>query len=106
MSNILKNSEIKKVIIAVVTLGIIFYCISFLSINLTFNNISKNYAKENIALAGAILEKYPELKEAIMKLDNIINEEEMAKLNYLVETEGEDESKVAKDFLIEKGLVK
>ena len=52
------------------------------------------------------LEKYPELKEAIMKLDNIINEEEMAKLNYLVETEGEDESKVAKDFLIEKGLVK
>ena len=35
------------------------------------------------------LEKYPELKEAIMKLDNIINEEEMAKLNYLVETEGE-----------------
>lgn len=52
------------------------------------------------------LEKYPELKEAIMKLDNIINEEEMAKLNYLVETEGQDESKVAKDFLIEKGLVK
>ena len=64
MSNILKNSEIKKVIIAVVTLGIIFYCISFLSINLTFNNISKNYAKENIALAGAILEKYPELEDA------------------------------------------
>lgn len=52
------------------------------------------------------LEKYPELKETIMKLDNIINEEEMAKLNYLVETEGQDESKVAKDFLIEKGLVK
>nr|WP_243280422.1 glycine betaine ABC transporter substrate-binding protein [Clostridium sp. 1001271B_151109_B4] len=51
------------------------------------------------------LEKYPELKEAIMKLDNIINEEEMAKLNYLVETEGQDESNVAKDFLIEKGLV-
>ena len=40
------------------------------------------------------------------ELDNIINEEEMAKLNYLVETEGQDESKVAKDFLIEKGLVK
>ena len=68
MSNILKNSEIKKVIIAVVTLGIIFYCISFLSINLTFNNISKNYAKENIALAGAILEKYPELEDEIIPI--------------------------------------
>ena len=68
MSNILKNSEIKKVIIAVVTLGIIFYRISFLSINLTFNNISKNYAKENIALAGAILEKYPELEDEIIPI--------------------------------------
>ena len=58
MSNILKNSEIKKVIIAVVTLGIIFYCISFLSINLTFNNISKNYAKENIIIKGYNKENY------------------------------------------------
>lgn len=52
------------------------------------------------------LKKHPELESVIMKLDNIINESEMANLNYLVETEGKDEKKIAKDFLIEKGVIK
>lgn len=51
------------------------------------------------------MKQYPELKDAIMKLDNIINESEMAKLNYLVETEGKDEKKVAEDFLRGKGII-
>lgn len=53
-----------------------------------------------------ILEKHPELEKALMKMENIITEEEMAKLNYKVESEGLDEVKVAQDFLKEKNIIK
>ncbi len=53
-----------------------------------------------------ILEKYPELEKALMKMENIITEEEMAKLNYKVESEGLDEVNVAQDFLKEKNIIK
>lgn len=53
-----------------------------------------------------ILEKHPELEKALMKMENIITEEEMAKLNYKVESEGLDEVKVAGDFLKEKNIIK
>ncbi|WP_297630489.1 glycine betaine ABC transporter substrate-binding protein [uncultured Clostridium sp.] len=53
-----------------------------------------------------ILNEYPELEEVLMKMDGIINEEEMAKLNYEVEGNGKDEGTVAKDFLREKGIIK
>lgn len=52
------------------------------------------------------LEKYPELKEVLMKMENIINDSEMAKLNYEVETNKRDEREVAKEFLTSKGLLK
>lgn len=52
------------------------------------------------------LKKYPELKDVLMKRNNILTEGEMAELNYKVETEKEDEVKVAKDFLKDKGLLK
>ncbi|WP_195970852.1 glycine betaine ABC transporter substrate-binding protein [Clostridium thermobutyricum] len=53
-----------------------------------------------------VLEKHPELEKALMKMENIITEEEMAKLNYKVESEGLDELKVAGDFLKEKNIIK
>ena len=53
-----------------------------------------------------ILKKYPELEEVLMKMNNILTESEMAELNYKVESEKEDEKKVAEDFLREKGLLK
>lgn len=53
-----------------------------------------------------VLEKHPELEKALMKMENIITEEEMAKLNYKVESEGLDEVKVAQDFLKEKNIIK
>lgn len=53
-----------------------------------------------------VLEKHPELEKALMKMENIITEEEMAKLNYKVESEGLDEVKVAGDFLKEKNIIK
>ncbi len=52
------------------------------------------------------LEKYPELEAVLMKMDNIITDKEMAELNYKVEAEGINEKDLAKDFLIEKGLLK
>lgn len=51
------------------------------------------------------LEKYPGLEKVLMKMDNIIGEREMAKLNYEVEGKNRDEKEVAKEFLQEKGLI-
>lgn len=52
-----------------------------------------------------VLEEHKELEDVIMKMDGIITEEEMAKLNYEVECEGKDEKAIAKQFLQEKGLI-
>ncbi|OOM75591.1 carnitine transport binding protein OpuCC precursor [Clostridium puniceum] len=52
------------------------------------------------------LKKYPELKEVLMKMQDIITDSEMAKLNYEVETNKRDEKDVAKEFLESKGLLK
>ena len=52
------------------------------------------------------LEKYPGLEEALMKMDGLLTDSEMAHLNYLVEVEGADEKDVARDFLVEKGVLK
>lgn len=51
------------------------------------------------------LQKFPFLHKTLQKMENIINEEEMAYLNYLVETENINAKKVAKDFLTSKGLL-
>ena len=51
------------------------------------------------------LEKYPELEAVLMKMDNIITDSEMAALNNKVEAEGMDEKDLAREFLIEKGLL-
>lgn len=51
------------------------------------------------------LEKNPELKDVLLKMDKIINDSEMSKLNYEVETNGRDEREVAEEFLISKGIL-
>ena len=51
------------------------------------------------------LEKFPGLEGALMKLDGALSDGEMARLNYKVEVEGLDEKDVARDFLVEKGLL-
>ena len=52
------------------------------------------------------LKKYPELNDVLMKMQDIVTDSEMAKLNYEVETNGRDEKDVAKEFLENKGLLK
>ena len=51
------------------------------------------------------LEKYPGLEEALMLMENLLTDKEMAALNYAVEVDGRDEADVAHEFLVDKGLV-
>ena len=51
------------------------------------------------------LKEHPELEAVLMKMDGILTDEEMAKLNYRVENNKEDEKEVARDFLAQKGLL-
>lgn len=53
-----------------------------------------------------VLERSPELKDVLMKMDNLISSREMAKLNYKLENENQTEEVIAKEFLEEKGLIK
>ena len=50
------------------------------------------------------LEKYPELKGILEKLNGMISEEEMQQMNYEVEVNGREDKEVAKEFLEKKGL--
>jgi len=52
------------------------------------------------------LEKYPELKDALELLNGLMTEDDMIALNYRVDALNEDPEAVAKDYLVEKGLVK
>ncbi len=50
--------------------------------------------------------EYPEIKKALSKLDNAIDDATMQKLNYEVVEKGKDCADVARTFLKERGLVK
>ena len=54
---------------------------------------------------GDTLKKYPQLTDALSGMFNAIDDETMQGLNYKVVEQGEDRAKVARDFLLEKGLV-
>ncbi len=51
------------------------------------------------------LEKYPELEEILNRLADQISDDEMTKMNYMVEKENKDPIDVAKEFLEMKGLL-
>lgn len=53
----------------------------------------------------AALEAYPGLEDVLMKMDGILTDKEMARLNYAVEVDGADEKDTARAFLVEKGLL-
>ena len=52
------------------------------------------------------LDKYPEIKPLIEKLNGLIDDETMTNLNYQVEVENKNPQDVARKFLEEKGLIK
>lgn len=51
------------------------------------------------------LEEYPQLQKALEKLNGLISEAEMQRMNYEVEVDGREDREVARQFLISKGLV-
>lgn len=51
------------------------------------------------------LDKYPELEQVLNQMGGLISDEEMQKLNADVDVEGLKEEEVARNFLIEKGLI-
>lgn len=51
------------------------------------------------------LEQYPEVEKVLNKLGGRISEQEMQDLNYQVDKEGRDAREVAREFLLEKGLI-
>ena len=52
-----------------------------------------------------VLERHPELGTALERLTDTISDEEMAAMNYAVETEGREPRTVAEEFLRAKGLL-
>lgn len=58
-----------------------------------------------LVVRNVVLERYPQLTEALAKLENILDDDQMAQLNYLVESGGQEAEQVAHDFLLQKQLV-
>lgn len=53
-----------------------------------------------------VLKKYPSLKSTLKLMENSISDEEMAQMNYQVETQKKEPKDVADSFLKKKGLLK
>lgn len=62
------------------------------------------YLCGNVVRNGT-LKKYPELEDVLNMTEDILNANEMSKLNRAVEVDGQEPATVAKNFLIEKGLL-
>lgn len=67
-------------------------------------HLQVNYFCSTVVRQDA-LEKFPGLEEVLMQMDGLLSDQEMASLNYMVEVEGLDERDVARDFLMQKGLL-
>jgi len=77
------------------------------SYNLVSLNDNKHYFPPYYAaplLRNNVIEQFPEVAEALNKLENQISSEEMAALNYAVDEEKRDIDQVAKEFLLSKGF--
>jgi osmoprotectant transport system substrate-binding protein len=57
------------------------------------------------SMQDSILKKYPEIADVMAKLSPLLTTEQMQKLNAKVDVDGDEPSKVAEDFLKEKGLI-
>lgn len=64
-----------------------------------------SYLCGNVVRMDTLIQ-HPELKSVLAKINNIITDEEMAKLNYKVEGQGNEPKEVAHKYMEEKGLLK
>ena len=63
-----------------------------------------SYQAGNV-VRSEVLQKHPELKDLLDSLTNTITNEDMARMNYEVETNGREPKDVAHEYLVSKGLV-
>ena len=68
-------------------------------------HLQVNYFCSTVVRKDA-LEKVPALEKALMKMEGLIDNVEMSKMNYAVSVEAQDEKEVARAYLVEKGLLK
>lgn len=68
-------------------------------------NFYPSYLCGNV-IRSEILDKHPELMEVFNKLTDVISDEDMAQMNYAVESEGKETREVAQAFLQNAGLLK
>ena len=68
-------------------------------------NFYPSYLCGNV-IRSEILDKHPELMEIFNKLTDVISDEDMAQMNYAVESEGKEPREVAEAFLQNAGLLK
>lgn len=62
--------------------------------------------KCGFVIRDKILEEHPELKRVFEKMQDLISDQQMAEMNYQVESDGKDPETVAAEFLKTKGLLK
>ncbi len=67
-------------------------------------NLQVNYFCSTVVRNDA-LENYAGLEEALSKMDNLLTDADMAALNYKVEVEKTDEKEVARQYLVDKGIL-
>ena len=67
-------------------------------------HLQVNYYCSTVVRQDA-LEAYPGLEDALMLMDGILSDSEMAQLNYLVEVEQQDEAEVARNYLVDKCIL-
>lgn len=67
-------------------------------------HLQVNYFASTVVRNEA-LKEFPGLEDALMKMDGLLSDDEMAGLNYKLEVGGEDEATIAKEFLTEKGII-
>ena len=56
-------------------------------------------------IRAAVLNKHPVIEKLLNRLAGLMTDEEMRRMNYKVDQQGVEARKVAKDFLITKGLL-
>ena len=54
----------------------------------------------------SLLKKHPELEGILNKLAGKITADQMSQMNYQVGVEGKSANQVARDFLIQEGIIK
>jgi len=89
MVSYLRNPELKSILIKLALAQVIFACLVFMGVKYELAAMNKAVTKQNIALTGHILSKYPELENEMVR--------------FITKQATEDEIAKGKQFLLKYG---